>query len=181
MCKRITLISGGPGVGKTTVIIKTAEILKAQGYKIGGIVTNEKREGDVRVGFEIQDLAAQRRGWLAQVNQLTGPRIGKYRVNLDDLERVGTNAIKNAIKNADIIIIDEIGPMELFSKTFKESVTQAMDSVKPVIATVHGKNTDPFVSNVKAHQDSEVYEITTENRDLIHNFIIEKINRILSR
>jgi len=181
MRQHIILITGIPGIGKTTAIIRTAEKLKAQGYKIGGMITKEKREGYVRVGFEIQDLATQRQGWLAHVKQPNGPRTGKYRVNLTHLEGVGANAIQDATKTADIIIIDEIGPMELHSKAFKEAVMQASDSAKPVIASVHCNATDAFVRDIKARQDAEVYEVTLENRDAIHNFIMEKITKTLPR
>jgi nucleoside-triphosphatase len=181
MCKRVILITGTPGIGKTTAITRTAKMLKSQGYKVGGAVTKEKREGDVRVGFEIQDLATQKQGWLAHVRQPNGPRIGKYRVNLSDLETVGVNAIQNATKTADIIIIDEIGPMELCSQALKKAIIQTLGSTKPVIATVHYKATDAFVRNIKTRQDAEVYEVTSENRDIIHNLIMERITKTLSR
>jgi nucleoside-triphosphatase len=180
MRKHIILVTGIPAIGKTTAIIKTAEILKAQGYEIGGLITKEKREGDARVGFEIQDLATQKQGWLAHIKQPNGPRIGRYRVNLTDLEGVGASAIQNATETADIIIIDEIGPMELQLKAFKEAVMQALDSAKPVIATVHHNAHDAFVRNIKARQDAEVYEVTLENRDCIHNLIMDKITKTLS-
>jgi len=175
MRKHIILITGIAGIGKTTAIIRTVEILKGQGYEIGGMITKEKREGYARIGFEIQDLATQNQGWLAHINQPNGPKIGKYRVNLKDLESVGANAVRNATKTADIIVIDEIGPMELCSKVFEEAVMQAMDSGKPLIATVHYNTTASFARDIKARQDAEVYDVTLGNRDLMHNLIIEKI------
>jgi nucleoside-triphosphatase len=181
MRKHIILITGIAGIGKTTAIIRAVETLKGQGYDIGGMITKEKREGYARVGFEIQDLATQKLGWLAHVKQPNGPRIGKYRVNLSDLEDVGANAIQNATKTADIIVIDEIGPMELHSKAFKEAVVQASDSAKPVVATVHYNAADDFVRDIKTRQDAEVYEVTSENRETIHNLITERITNILSR
>jgi nucleoside-triphosphatase len=180
MRKHIILITGIPGIGKTTAIIKTAQILKAQGYEIGGMITKEKREGDARVGFEIQDLATQKQGCLAHIKQPNGPRIGKYRINLTDLEAVGASAIQDATGTADIIIIDEIGPMELQLKAFMEAVMQAMDSAKPVIATVHYNAENAFVRSIKARQDAEVYEVTLENRDRVHNLIMDKIVKTLS-
>jgi len=179
MRKHIILITGVPGIGKTTAIIKMAETLKAQGYKIGGIITKEKREGNARVGFTIQDLLTEKQGWLAHVKQPNGPRIGKYRINLADLEEVGASAIQDAIGTADIIIIDEIGPMELHSRAFKEAVMHATDSTKPAIATVHYNAADAFVREIKARQDAEVYEVTLENRDVMHKFITDRIIKIL--
>lgn len=175
--KRITLITGTAGSGKTTVIMKVAEALKTQGYKIGGMTSREKRIDIARVGFEIQDLATQKQGWLAHMNQPSGPRIGKYRVNLNDLGNIGAKAITDAVQTADVIFIDEIGPMEFCSQGFRQAVLQAMDSGKPVVATIHFRATDAFVRNIKARPDAALIEVTHENRNTLHNLIIQKITK----
>ena len=82
--KRILLITGPPGVGKTTVLTKTVNLLKERGFSVGGMLSREVRENGVRVGFEILDLGSQQHGWLAHVNQQSGPRVGKYRVVMPD-------------------------------------------------------------------------------------------------
>ena len=69
MQKRVLLLTGNPGVGKTTVLIKTVDSLKAEGISVGGMISREAREGNVRVGFEIIDLTNDKHGWLAHVNQ----------------------------------------------------------------------------------------------------------------
>jgi nucleoside-triphosphatase len=175
--KRITLITGTPNSGKTTVIMKVAEALKTRDYRIGGMTSREKREGEARVGFEIQDLATRKQGWLAHVNQPNGPRIGKYRVNLKDLDDIGAKAITDAVQTADVVIIDEIGPMELCSQAFRHAVLQAMDSGKPVIATIHYRATDAYVRSIKARSDAELIEVTSNNRNTLHNLIIQKITK----
>ena len=86
---RILILTGAPGVGKTTVLTKTVDALKAKGISVGGMISREVREGNVRVGFEILDLTNGKRGWLAHVKGL-GPQVGKYHVNLDDLDNIGT-------------------------------------------------------------------------------------------
>ena len=63
---RVLLLTGAPGVGKTTVLTKTVDALKAKGINVGGMISREVREGGVRVGFEILDLSSGKRGWLAQ-------------------------------------------------------------------------------------------------------------------
>jgi Predicted nucleotide kinase len=113
--KRLIFVTGPPGIGKTSVLLRSVNGLKNRGYEIGGMISRDVREGGVRVGFEIMDFSTGQRGWLAHVNQPTGPKISKYRVNLTDLEAIGVSSILDAIRNADIIIVDEIGPMELFS------------------------------------------------------------------
>jgi nucleoside-triphosphatase len=179
MQKPITLITGIPGTGKTTTIMRVTEVLKAKGVKIGGMATKEQRDGETREGFLIQDIFTGKQGWLAHVTQPNGPRIGKYGVNLRDLEDIGAKAIRDAARTADIIIIDEIGPMELHSQAFKLSVKEAMDSGKPVIATIHYKAANAFVKTIKARPDAELIEVTLQNRANLHNFIIEKNIRIL--
>ncbi|HLC01232.1 MAG TPA: nucleoside-triphosphatase, partial [Candidatus Bathyarchaeia archaeon] len=95
--KCVLFITGSPGVGKTTVLTKIINILKEKGYNVGGMISNEVREGGTRVGFEILDLSNQKRGWLAHVNQKIGPMVGKYRVNLENLNNIGAQAITDAI------------------------------------------------------------------------------------
>jgi nucleoside-triphosphatase len=124
--KQIILLTGSPGVGKTTVLLRAVEDLKARGYKVGGMVSREVLSSGARVGFEALDVSDGRRGWLAHVNQKSGPQVGKYRVNLADLNSVGARAIADAVENSDIIVIDEIGPMELFSENFRDAARKVV-------------------------------------------------------
>jgi len=172
--KRVLLITGSPGTGKTSVLLKTIDALKARGYSVGGVISREARAGWTRVGFEILDLGSGRRGWLAHVNRKVGPRVGKYGVNLEDLEDIGANAIVNAAENFDVVAIDEIGPMELFSEKFKEAVKKAVECGKVVVGVVHWKARDRLIEEVKNREDTEILEVTSENRNKLHETIVEK-------
>jgi nucleoside-triphosphatase len=97
--KRVEMAS----VGKTTVLMKVVNALKERGICVGGMISREVREGGMRAGFEILDLSGGGRGWLAHVNQKDGPQIGKYRVNIRDLNDVGAEAILAAVENCDVI------------------------------------------------------------------------------
>jgi nucleoside-triphosphatase len=177
--KRVLLLTGNPGVGKTTVLIKTVDALKAKGYSVGGMISREAREDNVRVGFEILDLTNSKHGWLAQVNQKTGPQVGKYHVNLEDLENIGAQAIMQAIEKCDVIAIDEIGPMELFSQKFKQAVTKALESQKLVLSVVHLKAKDPLITLAKQREDTEIFTVTLANRDKLAEQITKKAQDIL--
>jgi len=163
--KRVILLTGAPGVGKTTVLVKTAEALRAQGVSVGGMISREAREGNARVGFEIVDLTNDKHGWLAHVNQKIGPQVGKYRVNLQDLESIGAKAIVGAVEKCAVVAVDEIGPMELYSQRFKQAVKQALDSRKLVLAVVHAKARDPLINEAKQREDAEIFTVTLANRD----------------
>jgi len=162
--KHLLFVTGRPGIGKTSVLLHTVEELKMKGYMIGGMLSREVREKGVRIGFEIIDFYSERRGWLAHVNQPVGPKVSKYRVNLDDLNVVGAGSIRDAAKNAQIIIIDEIGPMELFSQAFREAVVGAMNSGKPLLGTIHFRAHDPIINSIRNRDDAQIIEVTYENR-----------------
>ena len=178
---RILLLTGKPGIGKTTVIQRAVAELVGRGFKVGGMMTREVREKGTRIGFEVENLSTKHRGWLAHINQPSGPRISKYRVNLKDLEEIGARAILNAVTQADIIVIDEIGPMELFSKAFRDSVMKALQSGKAVLGTIHYRARGSFIEDIRRRGDVEIIEVTYENRDRLPNLIIEKIVDVLGK
>ena len=165
MRKRVLVLTGAPGVGKTTVLIKTVAALKAEGISVGGMISREVREGNVRVGFEIIDLTNDKHGWLAHVDQKCGPQVGKYHVNLEDLENIGAAAIMEAVEKCAVVAIDEIGPMELFSQKFKQAVKAALESQKPVLAVVHAKAKAPLINEAKQRENAQIYTVTFSNRE----------------
>jgi nucleoside-triphosphatase len=179
--KRVLLLTGSPGVGKTTVLLKTVNALKDKGYRVGGMISREVREGGTRVGFEILDLNSSKVGWLAHVNQKSGPQVGKYRVNIADLNAIGAQAILDAAENCDVVAIDEIGPMELFSEKFKEAVRKAFESGKLVVAIAHWKAKDKLIVEAKKVEDAEIITVTYENRETLHEAIIGKALKTLKK
>ena len=138
------------------------------------MVSREARKGGVRVGFEILDLGSGKRGWLAHVNQKVGPQVGKYRVNLEDLENIGAQAVEYATENCDVIAIDEVGPMELFSEKFREATRKALESQKRVIVVVHWNAHDRRIHDSKTIRDSETFTVTPENRNKLGKIIVDK-------
>ncbi len=176
--KRVLILTGAPGVGKTTVLVRTVDALRAQGESVGGMISSEAREGKIRVGFEILDLANGKQGWLAHINQKDGPQVGKYRVNIGDLEEIGVKAIVDAAEKCNVVAIDEVGPMELFSQRFKQAVKQVVTSKKLVLAVVHAKARDELISQIKEREDTAVFTVTLLNRDNLPGVLIEKISEI---
>ncbi len=170
MSKSIFL-TGSPGVGKTSVVLNITRSIKKLGFKVGGMVSRDVRIQGVRVGFEVEDLRTGSKGWLAHKNLFKGPMIGKYFVNLNDLDNVGVGAIRNALVNPDIdlIVIDEIGPMELLSKNFVEAVLSVIKSTKskPLLGTIHHKAKHSIIEDIRSMNEANIMLITLENRDRI--------------
>jgi nucleoside-triphosphatase len=168
-------LTGEPGCGKTTVVRRAVDKLAALGLKVGGMLSGEVREGDMRVGFSVQDIITHERGVLADVGRSAGPRVGKYTVNIRDLERIGAGAIQRAIRAADVVILDELGPMELHSPRFIESVRLALSSQKHVLGTIHKRANHPFIIEVKSNPRCAILEVTRETRGNLPSMIVARI------
>lgn len=161
------LITGLPGVGKTTLIKKIAERNK---NRCRGFYTEEIREHNKRVGFKLITLDGQ--SCIMAHKDIKSPfQVGKYGVDIECIEKFGVEAIKNGILGNKIVIIDEIGKMELYSIEFKRKVSEALNSNCPVIATILS-SPNPFCEKIKKRKDVEIFEITLSNRNkLIHKIL----------
>jgi len=154
------LLTGRPGVGKTTVI---KEVLERLPGRAGGFYTAEIRERGQRQGFKIITLDG-REGILAHID-IKGPRrVSKYGVNLASLESIGVAAIRRAIAEDDYVVIDEIGKMELFSTEFRTAVREAIASEAIVLGTITWRP-HPWADAIKSHPQVTVLEVSRENRE----------------
>jgi nucleoside-triphosphatase len=172
---RALLLTGRPGIGKTTVIRAVAEQL---GERAGGFYTEEIRATGGRKGFRLVTLDGQE-AVMAHVN-LRGqgrPRVSRYGVDVAAIERVGVAALRRAMDRGQIVVVDEIGKMELFCGPFKDVVLQAMGGPYTVVATVMAKP-NPWVDSLKAMPGVIMREVTTENRsqlaEVVINWVKEK-------
>ena len=166
------LLTGVPGVGKTTVIKEVAERL---GQNAGGFYTEEKRHGRNRVGFDIVTLDG-RRAALSHVNIKGRHRVGKYGVDVAAIDSVAVSSIDDAIASGKTVVVDEIGKMELFSQRFRESVARALDAPVPTVAVIMLKP-NPFADAVKQRTDVKIIEVTPSNRDALPARIVEELGR----
>lgn len=161
-----TLLTGRPGVGKTTLVKKIIDRMPS--VSMDGFYTKEIRAKGTRLGFELQGLSGHRRV-LAHVD-VTGPnRVGKYGVDTAGFERylAGSNLLRPDI---DLIVIDEIGKMELFSNMFRGLVLELLNTDKHLLATIAFKG-GGFIRAVKQRSDVHLFEITPENRDRLPDIL----------
>lgn len=161
--KKNILLTGRPGVGKTTVITEVLRGLK--GVSASGFYTREIRPGRTREGFEAITLGG-RRAILAHVRSRSRYRVSKYGVELEEFEAAIVPAIEPAPTEARVIVIDEIGKMECFSARFREAVVRALDSDKVVLGTI-GLGGDKFIRTLKEREDVLLLEVTEQNRDAL--------------
>jgi nucleoside-triphosphatase len=169
-------ITGMPSVGKTQTLIKIIEKIESSGYTIEGMITENVEENNKRVGFYVEDWQTKEKEIFAHINFDYKDRVGKYSVDLNVLEKIGVTAIEKAIndEDVDIIIIDEIGKMEMLSEKFCEVVIDALDSDKPILVTLHKKSRTPLLQDIRRRDDIRILEVTAVNRNLLP-YKIEKI------
>lgn len=163
------------------MILRAVALFRQRGLSVGGMVTREVRDLGTcaRVGFEVEDLATGRLGWLARVSGGLGPRVGRYVVDIPALEGVGASAISDAAVHSDVIVIDEVGPMELLSGGFRGAVEGAVGSGKPIVATVHLRSSDPLVVSLKEREDAEIFVVSPESRVSLPGIIARRVSALL--
>jgi len=154
------LLTGRPGVGKSTVIQRALERVEV---KAGGFFTQELSEGGRRVGFGITTLDGDE-GVLAHVTIAGRPRVSKYGVNVEDIRQVAVAALERALRDAELIVCDEIARMELMCPEFAPMVRRCLDSDTPLLAAIQQRR-DAFLDEVRARKDVQVLEVTAGNRD----------------
>ncbi|MGI0091261.1 MAG: NTPase [Nitrososphaerales archaeon] len=179
--RRIWLLTGEPGSGKSTALSKIVLAVKSSGYTVGGLLTREIRNRGEREGFRIVDVRTEESEILADVKGILGPRIGKYRVNLNSLSSFAAAALENAKDHSDLLVCDEVGPMELLSPEFRKAVRAfVLQTEKPSVCVVHKRYTDPLIEELRASGEAIEQEITFENRETVPNEAQKQIIQFLS-
>lgn len=156
-------------MGKTTLIKRLAEHL---GDSAAGFTTGEIREGGNRVGFSIESLDGQQ-GVLAKQGLTSPYTLGRYGVDVDAMDRIGTAALKQAIADDGVryIIVDEIGKMEEYSNAFKRVMLETLDCDKRVIATIRLHDSE-YTRAIKARNDVELIRLTVPEREAVYQQIV---------
>ena len=179
------LITGKPGIGKTTVVQK---VLKELPVLTGGFYTEEIREKGARVGFRLKTLDG-REGILAHVESDSPYRVSKYGVEVKTFEDIAVPALELVLQQfnsraagdthlsaagcphpAVIVVMDELGRMELFSKLFQQTVHRILEYPVPVLAVIQDRR-NPFLDAIRFRKDVTLIRITDKNR----NSVVEEI------
>ena len=170
---RKVLLTGPPGCGKTTLIKRVVNKLK---LPAGGFYTEEIREHGQRVGFKIVTLDGET-AVLAHVDFKTPQRLRKYGLDLSGLETVGVAALREAMRVRQLVVLDEIGPMELRSAIFRDIVTKAFDTGVPILATITARSF-PFSDALRKRSDVNVIEVRPNNREQLVCELSAQFNKV---
>jgi nucleoside-triphosphatase len=167
--RHILLLTGRPGVGKTTVIRSVAAQLT--GWRLAGFYTEEIRDASGRrTGFRALTLEGRKRA-IADARAAGPHRVGKYAVDVGALDELAQEELQLE-QGIDLYLIDEIGKMECLSAGFVRAVARLLDSPRPILATVGARGTG-LIAEVKRRSDADLWEVTPDNRqDLPRRIVV---------
>ncbi len=175
-CKPAILITGQSGSGKTTAIRKIISLL---GGKCAGFYTQEIRSQGVRVGFEIVTTDGETKALAQNLPVRDSQNVvsfGKYWVNLDALDNIAVPSLIKAMNERKIIVVDEIGPMEIFSEAFCNTLIKILNNNDLSIVGTIVQRPYVFADTVKTHRRVEIITITPDNRDNIPSQIYARLS-----
>lgn len=169
-------LTGNPGVGKTTLIRAVAGRL--EGITCAGFYTEETRQSGQRTGFKIVTLDGQE-GSLATLGRQK-PTVGKYSIHVEEFEKLVLPHLDPVRTPADLLVIDEIGKMELLSHQFRTRIIELLAQRTNLLATITKKG-NGFVDQIKRRSDVEIIEVTRKNRDELPEELTRKITARLGK
>jgi nucleoside-triphosphatase len=168
-------ITGLPSAGKTQTLLRVIDMLEADEIVVGGMITEPIVKRGRRVGFYIKDWLNKREGIFAHIDIKSRVMVGKYGVDIAALERIGVAAIEEATEKAEVIVVDEVGKMEVESNKFVTAVRKALDTDKSVLLTLHKKSRNPLLQEIRRRDDVRILEVTPINRSLLPYKIVKAL------
>jgi nucleoside-triphosphatase len=151
-------ITGKPASGKTMLV---REVTLEHISEVGGFFTEEMIENGVRSGFLLKTFEGKS-GILAKKGLKTGYKLNKYGIDLGVLEGIGVEALRKAMAEKKLIVIDEIGSMEVMSEAFRQALLECLNSPKRVLATIR-HNAQPFTDEVKKMDNTSILYLSRQN------------------
>lgn len=160
VAKHILLLTGVPGIGKTTVLRRVAERLAPS--PLGGFYTAELRVVGARQGFRLTTFTGEEHV-IAHVGFPGRVRVSRYGVDVAAIDAAVERAL--ALEPVrPVYLVDEIGKMECLSERFVAAMRRLLDSPARVVATVAARGSG-LIAEAKARIDAELWEVRRDNRD----------------
>ena len=168
------LITGPPRCGKSTLISKFIEYYtNEKHFTIYGFLTPEVREGGNRIGFDIVDIHSGNISHLARIGDFkTKYKLGKYSVFIEEFDKYIEENLNLEGRKANLIVIDEIGKMELFSKKFHNFIKNIFSLEIPILATISLKLRHPIKNYLQHLPSVQFLNLNRQNFQIIFKKII---------
>ncbi len=157
-------LTGLPHCGKSTLL----EAIISQIPRKQGFLTREIKETGSRTGFEIVTASGDN-GILASIHSSSNIIVSKYGVDIPCFEAMLPSLF--SFEKKDLLYIDEVGQMELYSDEFQDLVRNYLATENQFIGTLSGVYDHPLINEIKQRDDVRIIEVTPENRDILQEEI----------
>lgn len=179
---KFIVLTGSPGVGKTTIVRNAVKALVERGITVSGFYTTELRENGQRVGFDVVTTDGKRAS-LARVREVCptakGPFVGRYCVDVHAFQEVALDSLK---ARSDVLVIDEVGKMELFSELFRNRVAELLANENNcILVTVPLSAGAPLVEQIKRHKCARVFTVSRSNRDDLAKDVLDALTKAIEK
>jgi len=181
-------ITGEPGVGKTTLLMRIIEFIKSEGIYVYGFYCPEVREMGRRIGFKIVNIATGAQGWLAIILEKAAElgygvrymkRLGKYVIIENEAERIGKESLMR--QQEGVLAIDEIGPMELSIEGLRKAIIQALYEATNILVVLHRNMRDPDIINALNKKGVQIFRLTKLNRNKIYEEVLNNVRSEIAK
>jgi nucleoside-triphosphatase len=160
-------IIGMPGSGKTQTLLRIIQLLEQEGVKVGGMVTEPIIEKQRRTGFQVTDWLTKEHEVFAYEGLKSRVHSGRFGINVAALEGLGVRALASARESADVIVIDEVGKMEVESDLFTKAIVDTLDAEKSIVMTLHKKSRNALLQDIRRRDELRLLEVTPVNKNLL--------------
>jgi nucleoside-triphosphatase len=167
------LITGQPGCGKTTLIKKVARSIS---IPFCGFFTNEIRKKGKRAGFEIESFAGNK-AVMSHLDIKSSFRVGRYGVDIESIDRIAVFEVEIALSENRLLIVDEIGKMELFSERFRDLILKVFQREIPFVGTILYKP-HPFCDRLKCSSGVKLLTLRKSNQDMACGKVVRWLENI---
>lgn len=166
MQKTAFLVTGEPGVGKTTLI---RQVVSTMHLRAAGFYTEDIQMSGNREGFRIVTLDGDM-ALLASTGHPGEVRVSKYGVDVAELERVGVPAVQRAVERGHVAVVDEVGKMQLYSRVFRKTIFEVIRGRHLLLGTIMlGRN--PYADRIKSERNVELLHLTEGNRQELLQYL----------
>lgn len=168
----IILLTGKPGIGKSTVIEK---FIRLNTLPSTWVVTTAilQPETGLRLGFQANNSDGEEQIISHKKTIQSDKVIGENRVDVDieAVDAMFANALDQAIQsNEKLVIIDEIGPIQLLSEEFSDSLKHAFSTHADIVASIH--YSDERLSEYRTSPNNLLLEVTEDNRNMLPDALV---------
>ncbi len=169
-------ITGPVGSIKAEALNKIMEMLRNQGKEVQGVMVGEVFTNNKLTGYTIFDIYSKKKVQFADITLVSRIKIDKIGVDTRLLDEVIVPSLQRAREQADVIVIDEIGKLEVTSKNAQKEINETLNYTKPMIVTVHKKSRNPVLQEIRALEGVRVFDITPINKSLLPYRVMKVIN-----